>query len=118
MKKVLILIIGAFAFALSKTIWLLFFDFASSNWILEPTPGILLCAVILILSVVGCSYKFHRDTKNPFLFLFGVWISITAMLLLAGPGNLWPIVLAIDYVMVTPIVYAGWFMGIRLTEKK
>ncbi len=118
MKKILLLIAGTFAFAISETIWLLFFDFASSNWVLEPTPGILLCAVILILSAMGCSYKLHKDIKNPFLFLFGVWVSIAAMLLIAGPGNLWPIVLVIDYVMVTPVVYAGWFFGIRLSEKK
>jgi hypothetical protein len=118
MRNFILFIAGAVVFAVSELIWLTFCDVASSNWILEPTPGVMLCAFLIIVSCMYFGYKYHHHIKKPISFVIGACLSITVMLFFVGPGNLWPIVLVIDYVIVTVVVYVGWSIGLRIANKK
>jgi hypothetical protein len=47
----------------------------------------------------------------------GACVSITLMLFSAGLGNLWPIALAIDYILMTVLAVIGWRIGMYFLNK-
>ncbi len=48
----------------------------------------------------------------------GACVALTVMLFSAGAGNLWPIVLVIDYLMMTALAVIGWLIGVLFLNKK
>ena len=117
MKNLIIFVVGIISFVFCELVWLTFFGFASSNWVLETTPGLVLCLLTLALFAMGCAYKFYDcDSGNLWMF-FGVCVSITIMLFIVGPGNLWPIVLVIDYILAVPSIFFGWFIGEKIRKQ-
>jgi hypothetical protein len=118
MTKLYLFIAGAVAFAACQIIWLTFFKFSSSNWVLEPTPGVLMCSMVMILTGSVCTYIFHARLRNLIFFIAGACVSLTLMLFIVGPGNLWPIVLVIDYLMMTALTVIGWLIGVLFLNKK
>jgi len=117
MKNLYLFIAGAVPFATCQIIWVTFFNNASSNWVLEPTPGVVLSSIVMILTGSICTYIFRIEKRKLLFLILGVCVSITIMLFSAGPGNLWPIVLAIDYIMMTVPAVIGWRMGMYFLNK-
>jgi len=118
MKKIYLFIAGAVAFAACQIIWLAFFKFSSSNWVLEPTPGVLMCSIVMILTSSVCTYFFHTKMRNLIFLIAGACVSLTVMLFSAGPGNLWPIVLVIDYLMMSALTFIGWLIVVYFLKRK
>ena len=117
MKNLYLFIAGAVSFAACQIIWLTFFNNASSNWVLEPTPGVVLNSIVMILTGSICTYFSRIEKRNLFFLTMGACVSVTIMLFSAGLGNLWPIVLAIDYIMMTVLAVIGWRIGMYFLNK-
>ena len=114
-------VVGAGAFAMAEGSWILghmFFGF-SSAWVLEPTSGIVFCALVLLLSATAMAATREDDLTwlQSFAFMsIGAYGAVTVLLFLVGPGNLWPLVLLIDGVLVVPAVFAGALLGDLLRD--
>ena len=107
---------GALAFAVVESIWLLghFALGFPSRWVLEPTSGIVFCSLALTVSasVVAAT----RKVESSWLLIFaqmgvGAYAAVVVALFCLGSGNLWPIVLLIDAVLVFPMLFAGALLG-------
>ena len=108
---------GLLAFAAAEGGWLILRRSTgdSSPWVLEPNTGLLLAGTILFFASVWLAARAGQRqpgiTKGAFAAYGGVCISITILLFVVGPGNVWPIVLVIDYVIAAVFVAAGWGVG-------
>jgi hypothetical protein len=108
---------GLLAFAAAESGWLILRRFAgdSSRWVLEPITGLLLAGTILFFALVWLGARAGQPqpgiTKGAFAAYGGVCVSITIFLFVVGAGNVWPIVLVIDYVIAAVFVAAGWGVG-------
>jgi len=119
LRNLVLFFAGSISFIICEIIWLRnFADLYATKWILEPTAGIFLCFILLILTGTIFGYLFIKSFSDIFSFLFGVWLAITRMLFYVGQGNLWPIVLIIDYIIITPIAIVGCFIGFRISQKQ
>ena len=113
--------VGAIAFGVAEGIWLLghfVFGFPSL-WVLEPTSGIVFCALVLALSAIAMAATRGDDVTwlQSFAFIsLGAYGALIVVLFLVGPGNLWPLVLLIDGVLVVPAVFAGALLGDLLRD--
>ena len=107
---------GAIAFGVAEGIWFLghiIFGFPSA-WVLEPTSGIVFCAFVLALSAIAMAATRGDDLTwlQSFAFMSaGAYGTLTVLLFLVGPGNLWPLVLLIDGVLVIPTLFVGALLG-------
>lgn len=118
--------VGFVAFAVAESLWLLVYSAMgeSSNWILEPTSGLIVSAVVvggtlLLLSLLllrrsSEAAKAGQRTGIPVAFFFGLVTSITICMNLVGLGNLWPIALTIDFVMAALFTTGVWFLALRV----
>jgi len=86
-----------------------------SKWVLEPTKGIILTGIIIVSVAVWISLAQPLSGKskinNLSFMYFGICLSIAIALFATGPGNLWPIVLVIDYIMAAIFLLFGWAIG-------
>jgi hypothetical protein len=87
----------------------------SSPWVLEPNAGLLLAGVVLFCASLWLGVRTGEPrpgiTARACAAYGGVCASITILLFVVGAGNLWPIVLVFDYVIVAVYVCAGWGVG-------
>src|SRR5712664_1975896 len=107
---------GAVAFGATECLWLLGHHFAGfpNNWVLKPTAGIAFAAFVLLLtsSVMTAARKGDLSWLQCFaLASVGAYAAVVASLFLLGPGNLWPLVLVLDAVIVVVAVFAGALLG-------
>jgi hypothetical protein len=107
---------GAVAFGTTECLWLLGYYLAEfpNAWVLKPTSGIVFSALVLLLvsSVMTATRK--DDLSWPQCFVLaatGAYAAVITSLLLLGPGNLWPLVLTIDAVIVIVAAFAGALLG-------
>ena len=108
--------VGAIAFGIAEGIWLLghfMFGFPSL-WVFEPTSGIVFCALVLVLSgvVMAATRRDDLTWLQSFAFMsVGAYGTLTVLLFVIGPGNLWPLVLLTDGVLVIPVLFVGALLG-------
>jgi hypothetical protein len=113
--------VGAIAFGVAEGIWLLghfVFGFPSL-WVLEPTSGIVFCALVLTLSAITMAATRGDGLTwlQSFSFMsIGAYGTLTVLLFLVGPGNLWPLVLLIDGVLIIPALFVGALLGDLLRD--
>jgi len=114
----ILFIIGTVSFAVQEILWVwIFGNSFGSQWILESTPGIVLCFIIIVLMGLISGYQLISSFIEAISYLFGIFFSISIMLFIIGSGNLWPIVLIIDYIIVTPAALLGCLLGFWLAKK-
>ncbi len=108
---------GGAAFGAAEGIWALghhLWEFPSA-WILKPTSGIVFCALVLVLSgaVMAATRKGDMSWLQSFaLVATGAYSALVLILFFVlGPGNLWPLVLLLDAVIVFPSVFVGELLG-------
>lgn len=110
-------ILGWLSFAIAESLWLAIYFVmgAGSKWVLEPTKGIIFAGIIIVSTAVWISLAQPLSGKSTIhslsLMYFGVCLSIAIALFATGPGNLWPIVLVIDYIMAAIFLLFGWAIG-------
>ena len=108
--------VGASAFGAAEGIWLLGHVVLGfpSRWVLEPTPGIVFCLLVLALSgtAMAATRKDGMSWLQSFaLMAAGAYTAVVVALFSVGPGNLWPFVLLIDAVFVIPALFIGALVG-------
>lgn len=110
LNMLVIFVFGFISFATAEELWLTFFKFSSSKWVLEPTLGVAIClAIIFIFSLLASRlYSTKIGKVGPLFFSAGLIFSIIYYLFKIGEGNLWPIVILTNSVITIPFVYAGW----------
>ncbi len=118
MKRLYLFIAGAVAFAACEILWLSFSEFTFSKWILELTPGILMCSIVMISVASVLTYIFHLEMKSLNFLIAGSTVSLTVMLFSVGPGNIWPIALMFDYLIMTVLAVIGWLIGVQFLNRK
>jgi len=110
--------IGIISFVIPEILWIwIFNDLYASKWILEPTLGIILSLLVIVISGTYFGHRYIRGTIEVVSYLLGFWVAIPIMLFIIGPGNLWPIVLIIDYIIVTPAALLVSLLGFGLAQK-
>ena len=107
---------GAVAFGATECLWLLGHYFAGfpSAWVLKPTSGIAFSALVLLVTSSVMTATRKDDLSWPQCFVLaatGAYAAVIASLFLLGPGNLWPLVLILDAVIVIVAVFAGALLG-------
>lgn len=108
---------GVAAFGISQLFWSAthrtLFD-STQDWVLEPNAGVALCLLMLAAaSATMCAIRGNSDSlKRPMLSVgLGAFLGCTVALFIIGPGNLWPIVLVFDAVLIVVAVVVGGFIG-------
>jgi hypothetical protein len=110
-------IVGGLAFGTAEVLWLeirLVLG-ESSNWVLEPTTGIILAGILIVSASIWCGLQqsLSRATTftMPLMMYLGSCLSVTIALFIVGPGNLWPIVLVFDYIITAFFLLVGFTIG-------
>ena len=109
--------VGLLAFAVAEGGWLILRRSTgdSAPWVLEPNTGLLLAGAVLFCALIWLGVRAGQPhpgmTMRPCAAYGGACISVTVLLFVVGAGNVWPIVLVIDYFMVAVFVSAGWCVG-------
>lgn len=108
---------GVAAFGISQLFWSAthrtLFD-STKDWVLEPNAGVALCVLMLAAaSAIMCAIRADSDSlKRPMLSVgLGALLACVVALFVVGPGNLWPIVLVFDAVLIAVAVVIGGFIG-------
>ena len=105
------------AFAVAEGGWLILRRLTgdSSRWVLEPNIGLLFAGGILFAALIWLGLRAGAPrpgiTGQACIAYCAVCASITVLLFVIGPGNIWPIVLSIDYAIVAVFILAGWGIG-------
>jgi hypothetical protein len=84
-------------------------------WVLEPNAGLLLAGVVLFCTSLWLDVPTGEPrpaiTARAYAAYGGVCTSMTILLFIIAAGNLWPIVLVLDYIIVGGYLGAGWGVG-------
>src|SRR5438067_1539283 len=104
--------IGAVTFAVLQIIWSLGHAYGGwrGAWIMKAAPGFAACFITFL--VVGAVVVGYRHSATDLLrrtgsVTIGAIAAMTIALLIIGPGNLWPIVIAFDSVVIGGGVLIG-----------
>ena len=116
MKPVVAFAIGAGTFALAQSAWSWGHAFAGwrGEWVLKAPSGIVIClALLAVASAVTCAHGRKPDTfvERMVFVSLGAIAAMTIALIIIGPGNLWPIVIAFDSAMIGGAVVTGAVIG-------
>ena len=84
---------------------------SASPWVMEPNAGIATALLIHFAGALSFSCFLQPTLRGYLAFSAGVAIGIVIMLFVVGPGNLWPIALAIDCGVLTPALAGGFLVG-------
>ena len=108
--------VGAIGFLATQAWWGLKHRTPSGQhqWVLEPSNGILFCAVgvlIVVAAAVASRSREMRWLKGAALAISGVGVGLVIGLFAVGPGNLWPIVIALNFGFLAPSVILGSALG-------
>lgn len=123
MNPVLGSLLGATSFAVAQIIWTLGHSYFGWNspWVLEPGSGIVLCLSLLVATAGVASFCRRKGDAViiPIIFVaLGALAATIAGLLIVGPGNLWPLVLIVDAVMILVAVCVGAAVGDPLRKER
>src|SRR5438105_10183736 len=113
MKPITSFTVGAATFSALQIFWSLghMYSGLRGAWIMKTGLGIGLCfAVFVVITAVVCAcYRKPNGLAKCAGFLaLGAIVAMTIALLLIGPGNLWPIVIAFDgEIIITAFVFVS-----------
>ena len=113
--------LGAFAFVIADGLWLIVRTPPKEldMWVLSRTFGVVMTAVFISVSSFYLGYITHPFLPTgPFSLIAayaGLYLSLTVIFFfmdfIGQTSYLWPITLALDYVIVAPVPGVAWFMG-------
>ena len=111
-------LLGFGLFAATETIWLALAAIrgSGSRWVMELTPS--LVATVLLHFAAGLAFAIvvRPGLAGLTAFAGGVSVGLVFMLFLVGPGNLWPIVIFIDLVLILPGLVLGLGSGALIAQ--
>ncbi len=108
--------LGLLLFGATETAWL---AYAAANptvsrWVLEPNRGILVALAVHFIAAIAYSAAFRPKVTDFFSFAAGVVTAVVVGLFFVGGGNLWPIVLLVDVLLLAPALLTGLGRGLAL----
>jgi hypothetical protein len=111
-------LLGFGLFAVTEGVWLAFGAIrgSGSRWVMEPTPGIITTIVIHFVAAIAFAVVARPRLGGLAAFAGGVLVGLVFMLFLVGPGNLWPFVIFIDFVLISPGLVVGLASGALIAE--
>lgn len=111
-----VMAIGAATFAALQLTWSLGHAYLGwrGAWVMKAASGFMACFLAFI--VVGVVVAAHRHQSGDLLrragaVTAGAILAMIVALLLIGPGNLWPLVIVVDGVVVGSGVLLGAVIG-------
>ena len=122
MRSGVTMAIGAATFAALQITWSLGHAYAGwrGAWIMKSAPGIVVCfAVFFVVGAVVVAYR-HSPAdllRRAGCVMVGAIVAMIVALLIIGPGNLWPLVIALDSVIIGGGMIAGGVIGAVLGGK-
>lgn len=112
--------LGFLLFTLTEASWLaigMFKGGDGSRWVMEPTPSLVATLVVHFVGALVFSALVNPRVRGFVAFTVGVVVAVAFTLGAVGPGNLWPIVVAIDSVILVPTLTVAFFLGALLTPR-
>jgi hypothetical protein len=112
--------LGFLLFTLTEASWLALGMFKGSNgsrWVMEPTPSLVVTVVVHFVGALVFAALVSPRVRGFVAFAVGVVVAVAFTLGAVGPGNLWPIVVAIDSVILVPTLTLAFFLGALLTPR-
>jgi hypothetical protein len=111
-RRELAFAIGAAAFAAAQIAWSLVHAHAGwrDPWVLKPVPGIVLCMGLLAVAAAFAAAWRRRPgffIERVAFVAAGAIAAMIVALMIVGPGNLWPIVIVFDSVIIIAAVTVG-----------
>jgi hypothetical protein len=114
--------IGAATFAILQIIWSLGHAYGGwrGAWIMKAAPGFVACFVVFL--VVGAVVVAYRHSAADLLrragsITLGAIVAMIVALFIIGPGNLWPLVIALNGAVIGGGVLIGGVIGAALGGK-
>jgi hypothetical protein len=119
MRSGVAMAIGAVTFAMLQIIWSLGHTFGGwrGAWIMKAGTGFAVCfAVFLVIGAVVVAYR-HRAgdlLRRAGSVALGAIVAMVVALLIVGPGNLWPLVIVLDGIVIGGGALLGGVIGTAL----
>ena len=111
-------LLGFGVFAATEAIWLALVAIrgSGSRWVMQPTAGLI--AAMLVHFLAGLAFAVLTRPRRAGLaaFVGGVPVGLVVTLFVVGPGNLWPIVIFIDLVLIVPCLALGLGSGALIAK--
>jgi len=108
MDKVILFFVGAVTLAVCGIFWIYFSDFEETGMVYVPV-------MIITSSILAYFYKMSR--MDVVCFVLGACVSLTIVIFIIGPGNIWPIALVINYFTLMASGIIGHGIGEQLKRK-
>ena len=112
--------LGFLQFTLTEASWLalgMFKGSDDSRWVMEPTRSLVATVLVHFIGALVFSVLVCPRVRGFIAFSAGVVVAVAFTLGAVGPGNLWPIVVAIDSVILVPTLTLAFFLGALLTPR-
>lgn len=114
-------LLGLLLFAGTELVWLVIAQASGvSRWVMKPLGAV---ALVMMVYFLGAAF-FAASARPGCLGLAGLAggaaIGVASMLMLIGPGNMWPFVLVIDLAALLLAVLVGFACGlfVRAAEER
>jgi hypothetical protein len=115
--------VGAVAFAAAEFLWLILIRPSVQEydmWVMSPSVGVLIAMTIVATASICLGFLIRPFVLEGIFAMLanygGVYLSITITYfipnLLGQSSNIWPIALAVDYVLMAPVICMSWFLGV------
>ena len=116
MSRGLLFAIGAAAFTALQTAWSLGHSMLGwrGAWIMKTGEGIAACVVVFaIVSAAAIAWRFKPAElmRRALAMLAGAIVAMSVALMILGPGNLWPLVIVFDGVIILGALLFGGVIG-------
>ena len=102
---------GALAFGFAQAVWSVgpAQGLLRGTWMLKTFPGIVACFVLFVaVGAVACARRGRGGVGDVVAALVaGSTLAMAIALFIVGPGNVWPIVIALDTMVIAVAVGAG-----------
>ena len=112
MKPIALFTVGALTFGAAQAVWSVGHHHAlwKGSWMLKTGTGIAACFVVfVIVSAIVCALRGRNRSLGDCIvsITFGAVVAMAISLFIVGAGSLWPLVLALDGVILTAAVALG-----------
>ena len=114
--------IGAVVFAVVQVIWSLGHTYSGwrGAWVMKSALGIAFCFAVFVIAgalVIAYRRKPAELPKRAGHLWLGAMAALVVALLIIGPGNIWPLVVALDGAIIGGGVVIGAVIGAALGGK-
>jgi hypothetical protein len=122
MRNRVAMAIGAVTFALLQIIWSLGHAYGGwrGAWIMKAGTGFAACFAVFL--VIGAVVVAHRPRAGDLFrrtgsVVLGAIVAMVIALIIVGPGSLWPLVIALDGMVLGAAALLGGVIGTALGGK-